>query len=92
MFVPNSENKSCTVACMQAGFLVRPSILTAAEIEAIRDQIYEITHEPNSLPPAHRAVPGGPASLLVDHPAVIGVRCLARRGNGETARCIVAPG
>ena len=39
----------------------------------LRAQIDRITHDPESLPPAHRAIPGGPASVLVDHPAVIGV-------------------
>ncbi len=55
------------------GFLVRPAILTPDEIAAIREQVYKIKHEPESLPPAHRAVPGGPASLLIDHPKVVEV-------------------
>ena len=56
-----------------AGFLVRPAILTADEIEAITDQIDRVKHDPESLPPAHRAVPGGPSSVLIDHPKVIDV-------------------
>jgi hypothetical protein len=55
------------------GFLVRPAILTPDEVEAIREQIYRIKHNPESLPPEHRAVPGGPASVLIDHPKVIEV-------------------
>jgi hypothetical protein len=55
------------------GFLVRPGILTPEEVAAIRDQIYRIKHDPESLPPAHRAVPGGPSSVLIDHPKVIEV-------------------
>ena len=55
------------------GFLVRPAILSSAEVAAIVDQIDRIKHDPESLPPEHRAVPGGPASLLVDHPQVIDV-------------------
>ena len=51
-----------------AGFMVRPAVLAADEIEAIVDQIDRIKHDPESLPPAHRAVPGGPSSVLIDHP------------------------
>ncbi|MBI1923640.1 phytanoyl-CoA dioxygenase family protein [Candidatus Poribacteria bacterium] len=56
-----------------AGYLVRPAILTPDEVAAIVDQIDRIKHEPQSLPPEHRAVPGGPSSLLIDHPKVIDV-------------------
>src|SRR3954469_5441878 len=56
-----------------AGFFVRPAILTPGEVAAIVDQIDRIAHDPLSLPPAHRAVPGGPASLLIDHPKVTDV-------------------
>ena len=56
-----------------AGFVVRPAILAADEIEAIVDQIDRIKHDPDSLPPAHRAVPGGPSSMLIDHPRVVDV-------------------
>ena len=56
-----------------AGFLVRPAILAADEIAAIVDQIDRIKHDPESLAPEHRAVPGGPARVLIDHPQVIDV-------------------
>ena len=55
------------------GFLVRPAILEPPEIEAIVDQIDRIHHDPESLPPEERAVPGGASSLLIDHPRVIEV-------------------
>ena len=55
------------------GFLVRPAILEAAEVAAIVAQIDRIKHAPESLPPEHRDVPGGPASILIDHPQVIDV-------------------
>ena len=55
------------------GFLIRPAILTSEEITAIRDQIYHIRHDAESLPPEHRAVPSGPSSVLIDHPKVIEV-------------------
>jgi hypothetical protein len=56
-----------------AGFFVRPAILTPGEVAAIVDQIDRLAHDPLSLPPAHRAMPGGPASLLIDHPKVTDV-------------------
>ena len=56
-----------------SGFLVRPGILTPAQVAGIRDQVIRINRDPESLPPEHRNVPGGPASVLIDHPAVIGV-------------------
>ncbi|MDA0746714.1 MAG: phytanoyl-CoA dioxygenase family protein [bacterium] len=55
------------------GFLVRPAVLKKEEIEAIVEQIDRIKHDPESLPLEHRAVPGGPASVLIDHPKVIEV-------------------
>ncbi|NKB71772.1 MAG: hypothetical protein GKR89_32250 [Candidatus Latescibacteria bacterium] len=55
------------------GFLVRPAILSADEIAAIIDQIDRIKHDPESLPPEHRAVPSGPSSVIIDHPQVLGV-------------------
>ncbi|MSS71876.1 MAG: hypothetical protein EXS64_10350 [Candidatus Latescibacteria bacterium] len=55
------------------GFLVRPAILTPEEIASVRDQVYRIKHDPDSLPPEHRAMPGGAASVLIDHPKVIEV-------------------
>ncbi|MBI4552835.1 MAG: phytanoyl-CoA dioxygenase family protein [Candidatus Latescibacteria bacterium] len=56
-----------------AGYLVRPAILTPDDVAAIVDQIDRIKHDPESLPPEHRAVPGGPSSILIDHPSVIDV-------------------
>jgi hypothetical protein len=64
-----------------AGFFVRPAILTPDEVAEIVDQIDRIRHRPESLPPEHRAVPGGPSSLLIDHPKVI-----------DVLREIIAPG
>ena len=55
------------------GFLVRPAILAQDEIGAIVDQIDRIKHDPESLSPEERAMPGGAASLLIDHPKVLEV-------------------
>ena len=55
------------------GFLVRPAILSKTEVEEIFDQIDRVKHKPKSLPPDHRDIPGGPSSVLIDHPQVIDV-------------------
>ncbi|MBV7335736.1 phytanoyl-CoA dioxygenase family protein [Chloroflexi bacterium TSY] len=55
------------------GFLVRPAILTSDEVAAIAEQIDRIHHDPESLPPAERDVPGGAANILIDHPKVLDV-------------------
>ena len=47
-----------------SGFLVRPAILERDEVEAIVDQIERIHHNPESLPPEQRAVPGGSLKRL----------------------------
>jgi hypothetical protein len=56
-----------------AGFFIRPSILSVDEIASIADQIDRIHHNPESLPPENRCVPGGPSSVLIDHPRVVDV-------------------
>ena len=55
------------------GYLVRPCIIDRPTVEAIRRQLHAIKHEPESLPPEERAVPGGPSSVLIDHPRVTDV-------------------
>ena len=55
------------------GFVVRPGILEADEIAAIRDQIYRLRYDRDSLPSAERAILGGSSSVLIDHPAVLGI-------------------
>ena len=67
-----------------SGFLVRPAILERDEVDAIVEQIERIHHNSESLPPEHSAVPGGPASVLIDHPKV--PRCFTRN---HRTRCSV---
>ena len=55
------------------GFLVRPAILTPDQVAAIVEHIDRIKHDPQSLTPEEADVPGGPSSVLVDHPQVIDV-------------------
>jgi hypothetical protein len=56
-----------------SGFLVRPAILTADETASIVDQLDRMRRDAESLPPEHRSVPGGPSSVLIDHPKVVEV-------------------
>ncbi|HCV24250.1 MAG TPA: hypothetical protein DGN59_12395, partial [Candidatus Latescibacteria bacterium] len=53
------------------GFFIRPAILTPDEVAAIVDQIDRIFHDPDSLPPHERGMPGGAAQLIIDHPKVM---------------------
>ena len=74
-----------------AGFLVRPAIITPEQCAEIRDQVIRINKDPESLPPEHRNVPGGPASLLIDHPAVLGVleELIGKDVRLESPGCVV---
>jgi hypothetical protein len=56
-----------------AGFLVRPGILAADEVAALRDQVERIYLRPHTLAAQERELPGGAASLLIDHPAIVDV-------------------
>ena len=55
------------------GYVIRESVLSSDEIIKIKKQIELIHSEPDSLPEASRAVPGGPAQVLIDHPKVLDV-------------------
>jgi Phytanoyl-CoA dioxygenase (PhyH) len=56
-----------------AGFLVRPAVLDTDQVAALRDQIERIYLRPDTLAPEERELPGGAASLLIDHPAILDV-------------------
>jgi len=55
------------------GFLVIPTVLSAAEIQIVRDHMNAYTQDPNSLPEPHRAPIAGPAEFLIDHPRAMGI-------------------
>ena len=55
------------------GYLIRPAILDRETVDAIRQQLHLIKHDPASLPPAERSVPGGASQVLIDHPRVVDV-------------------
>jgi hypothetical protein len=55
------------------GFLVRPGVLDADTVAELRDAVDTMEHAPHTLPAHRRRCPGGCTSLMIDHPAVLGV-------------------
>ena len=55
------------------GFLVRPAVIDAATVARLRDAVDAMQHRPHELPPHERCCPGGATSVMIDHPAVLGV-------------------
>jgi hypothetical protein len=55
------------------GYLLFPAVLSDSEIEPIKEQCEKIKHDKESLSPESQQLPGGPASVLIDHPAVMRV-------------------
>lgn len=55
------------------GFIVRRGILGEGDVATLKEQVRLIHHDQAALPPEQRAVPGGPASMLIDHPQVLDV-------------------
>lgn len=54
------------------GWLLVPGVLTAAEVEEMRDFALRLHHEPASIPAHERSPLGGPLQRLCDHPVVVG--------------------
>ena len=55
------------------GWLLLPSLLTGAQIEAIREHQMKLLYRRDDLPVEQRDGHGGPSQVLLDHPAVVGV-------------------
>ena len=55
------------------GFLLFPSVLSEEEVAPIKDQCERLHNDRDSLPPEAQCLPGGPASELIDHPAIVRV-------------------
>lgn len=55
------------------GYLLFPAVLSEAEMAPIRAQCEALRNDKESLPPEAQNLPGGPASELIDHPAVLRV-------------------
>lgn len=55
------------------GWLLVPSVLSDAEVAAMRAFCERLHAEPNSIPEPERCTLGGPVQKLADHPAVVGL-------------------
>jgi hypothetical protein len=55
------------------GYLLIPEVLKRTKIDAVKEQIETIRSNPESLPTYERRFPGGTASMLIDHPAVMDI-------------------
>jgi len=53
------------------GWLLIPGVLTASEIEEMRDFCYRLKREPETISQHHRSTYGGPLEALTDHPVVV---------------------
>lgn len=54
------------------GWLMIPGVLSAEEIEPMRDFIYRLGRERESLPEQQQTIFGTPLQSLMDHPVVVG--------------------
>jgi hypothetical protein len=52
------------------GFLIIDNVLTLAECEALKEQIYLMKFDSDKLPTEHREIPGGHFANLIDHPTL----------------------
>ena len=55
------------------GYLLFPAVLSEDELAPIKAQCEKLRTDKASLPPEARCLPGGPASVLIDHPAIMRV-------------------
>ena len=55
------------------GYILFPAVLSEDELAPIKAQCEKLRTDKASLPPDARCLPGGPASVLIDHPAVMRV-------------------
>jgi hypothetical protein len=55
------------------GWLLLPSLLTADQIESIKQHVLTLVHRPDELAPDRRSSYSGPAEILLDHPAIVGI-------------------
>ena len=55
------------------GWLLIPSVLQPDEIEAVKNHLYTVRDNPESLPEHERNSYSGPCATLLDHPAAVSV-------------------
>lgn len=69
------------------GYLLFPGVLSADEIDPLKKQCDLLRTDPEALPPSERKLPGGHASILIDHPAVMRVLHAIIDDDTEKIRC-----
>ena len=69
------------------GYLLFPAVLSEEEIAPIKAQCEQLREDPEGLPAADRKLPGGAASVLIDHPAVLRVLHQIIDDETEKLRC-----
>jgi hypothetical protein len=74
------------------GYLLFPAVLSAEELAPIKAQALALRQDRDSLPAAHRRLPGGPASALIDHPKVMDVlnTVISRTDKVRCENCFLA--
>jgi hypothetical protein len=55
------------------GFIVKPAVLTRAEVDELSEFVLRQRREPEVMPPHQRRLPGGLFERLIDHPSVMEV-------------------
>jgi len=69
------------------GYILFPSVLNKEEIAQIRAQSVRLRTDREAMDPAESCLPGGAASLLIDHPAVLRVLHSIIDDDTEKLRC-----
>jgi len=54
------------------GYLVIPDVFNEDEVQAMKEQIHKIKHEPEKLAPQERTVPGGASEVILSNPVIKG--------------------
>lgn len=68
------------------GWLLIPGVLTAEQCREMRDFCHRLKNDREQLSPGDRYSYSGPASMLLDHPVVVGIlRCILGGDTGEKA-------
>lgn len=52
------------------GYLVIPDVFDEGEVRRMKEQVYKIKHEPESLAPRERTVPGGASEIVLSNPVI----------------------
>lgn len=69
------------------GYLLFPSVLSEKDMAPLRAQCEALRRDRETLPPGARCLPGGAASELIDHPAVLRVLHAIIDDETEKLRC-----